>query len=210
MKTHWTVVLILASLLLGACIPSVNPFYTEKDLLPTSGLMGAWRMTGEQPDEWMDWTFSTDDHGLVLTVVDNKETTGKFTARLFKLGSAMFLDLIPNDVKFDKTTDDLVKMAVFPGHLLARVHQLEPALKITFFDWDWLEKYLKADPKALAHHAEEGRIVLTAETRDLQAFVLAHLKEGELFGSPDKIGEFHRRPEAKSPPAQAAPAPAKP
>ena len=73
---------------------------------------------------------------------------------------------------------------MFPGHLLVRVSQLEPELKLAFFDFDWLQKYLEKNPKALAHHQEGDRIVLTAGTRDLQKFVLKHLGEGELFEKP--------------------------
>jgi hypothetical protein len=54
-------------------------------------------------------------------------------------------------------------------------------LKFATSDYDWLEKFLKENPKALAHHVESGRIILTADTRDLQKFVLKHLGTNELF-----------------------------
>ena len=58
--------------------------------------------------------------------------------------------------------------------------QFEPELKLAFFNFDWLGKFLEKNPKALAHHAEDtkdkegGRLILTAGTRDLQKFVLKH------------------------------------
>jgi hypothetical protein len=55
---------------------------------------------------------------------------------------------------------------------------------LTFSDFDWLEKFPEKNPQALAHHVEEKRIVLTADTRDLQKFVLQHLGQGELFAKP--------------------------
>ncbi len=73
---------------------------------------------------------------------------------------------------------------MFPGHLLVRVWQLEPELKLALFDFDWLKKHLEKNPEALAHRTENGSILLTAETRALQKFVLKHLADGELFDKP--------------------------
>ena len=71
---------------------------------------------------------------------------------------------------------------MYPGHLLLHVAQLAPELKLAGCDYDWLQKYLEANPKALAHHDEDKHILLTADTRALQRFVLKHIGEGELFG----------------------------
>jgi hypothetical protein len=77
---------------------------------------------------------------------------------------------------------------MFPGHLLLRVPQLGPELKLAFCDCDWLKKHLAANPKALAHRVEQkDHILLTASTRDLQRFVLKHLAEGELFENPTEL-----------------------
>ena len=65
--------------------------------------------------------------------------------------------------------------------------QIEPNLKLALFDFDWLQEYLQKNPKALAHHKEGDRIVLTAGTRDLQKFVLKHLGKDELFEKPDEM-----------------------
>lgn len=72
----------------------------------------------------------------------------------------------------------MVGAAVFPGHLLIQVPQLGPNLKLAFFDYDWLAKFLEKHPKAIAHHFEEKRAVLTATSAALQRFVLKHLGEG--------------------------------
>jgi hypothetical protein len=76
---------------------------------------------------------------------------------------------------------------MYPGHLLVRVPQIEPELKLAFFDFGWLQKYLEKNPDELAHHREGDRLLLTADTRDLQEFVLKHLGEDELFEKPDEM-----------------------
>jgi hypothetical protein len=49
---------------------------------------------------------------------------------------------------------------------------------------------LEENPRIIAHHTEDERIILTANTSALQRFVMARLAEGELF---DKPGEMIRK-----------------
>jgi hypothetical protein len=194
MKKPNLIVLAAGALLFGACIPSVNPFYNDKDVVFEPGLLGEWREK-DKADAPEVWKFEkSGEQGYSLTVLDKDGKEGKFEARLFKLKEERFLDLIPADCNYATNQADLVAFAMFPGHLLARVPEIGPELKLAFFDFEWLQKFLEANPKALAHHVEGrtgkdgGRIILTAGTRDLQKFVLKHL--GELF---DKTGEMIRK-----------------
>jgi hypothetical protein len=88
---------------------------------------------------------------------------------------------------------------MFPGHLLIHVPQIEPTLKLAPFNFDWLEKFLENNPKALEHHQEGDRIILTADTSALQNFVLQHLGTNELFQAPDSGGEMVRRTNSDKP-----------
>ncbi|HWD93212.1 MAG TPA: hypothetical protein VG938_12785 [Verrucomicrobiae bacterium] len=188
-----------AAVLLAACIPSVNPFYTEKDVVMDQRLLGGWQEKGnaDNPDVWQ-FERSTNGNSFNLTITENGRT-GEFSAHLFKLKTEEFLDLIPTDCDYATNQADLVAVSMFPGHLLVHVPQIEPALKLEFFNFDWLEKYLEKNPGALEHHREGERIVLTADTRALQNFVLKHLGTNELFKASDSDGEMVRRPSADKP-----------
>jgi hypothetical protein len=202
MKTHNLIIVAGAAVLLCSCIPSVNPFYTDSDLVFDSRLLGDWQEKDSKEEPQL-WKFEkADDKACTLTVTEKENKQGKFKAHLFKLKQEYFLDLIPADCNYATNQADLVAFSMFPGHLLVRVSQLEPELKLAFFDFDWLKKYLEKNPKALAHHKENDSIVLTAGTRELQRFVLKHLGEGELFAKP---GEMVRKPSAV--PAVTQPAP---
>lgn len=179
--------------LLSACIPSLSPFYTDADLVTGSPLAGTWELREDGDAEV--WTFEQTGPGAYALSIRQREAnqarekTGRLAAHLFRLGDHLFLDLIPTDCDFAPEQADIIGMATFPGHLLARVYALdEEKLTLAFCDWDWLEKQLEANPGALAHHKEESRLILTATTADLQRFVLAHLGGGELFEEP-KQGE---------------------
>jgi hypothetical protein len=192
MKTRKSIALAGAALLLCSCIPSVNPFYTDKDVVFDARLVGEWQEK-DKPDEPQIWKFeSTTNNTYKLTVTEKEGKKGEFDAHLFKLKQEYFLDIIPTDCNYATNQADLVGFSMFPGHLLAHVPQIEPELKLAFFNFDWLQKYLEKNPKALAHHTEgkDKGILLTADTRDLQKFALKHLGEGELF---DKVGEMIRR-----------------
>jgi hypothetical protein len=191
MKKHLYIVAAGAALILTACIPSVHPFFTAKDVVFEPGLVGEWsgKDKDKNPESWKFGAGTNSQYSLMVVEGAGKE--GQFTATLFKLKGERFLDLIPSDCNYASNQADLVGGAMFPGHLLARVSQIEPSLKLAFFDFDWLAKYLEQNPKALAHQNVDKRLLLTASTKDLQAFVLAHLKPGELF---DKPGELERKP----------------
>jgi hypothetical protein len=195
MKHNHLIALAAAAVLLCSCIPSVNPFYTEKDIIFDARLLGEWQEKGksDEPDIWEFEVAGTNAYKLTITEKEGKQ--GRFNAHLFKLEQHCFLDLVPRDCEYATNQATLVGASMFPGHLLAWVPQLEPELKLALFDFDWLKKHLEKNPKALAYHVEDERIVLTDDTRRLQRFVLKHLGEGKLF---DKPAEMVRKPTAQS------------
>lgn len=173
--------------LLSACLPSLNPFYTERELRFEPGLLGEWHQknVSDGPEFWEFEKTGDQNYKLTVTEKDNKD--GQFNAHLFQLGDKLFLDIIPAECKFAPIQTDLVEYSVFPGHLLFQIVQLKPTLKIAFTDFDWLNKFLEKNPKALAHHREEKRVILTASTQDLQKFIQNHLNPGELFKEPIEL-----------------------
>jgi len=187
MRIRAFLALSAVALWLSACIPSVNPFYTEKDVIFDARLVGEWQAKDDS-NEPEAWTFvQQDDKAYKLTVREKKGKEGKFAARLFKLKQEHFLDLIPTECELAPDQADLVAASIFPGHLIMRVPQVEPESKLAHCNYEWLEKHLKANPKSLAHRKHDDSIVLTASTRELQRFVLKHLGEGKLFQKPQEF-----------------------
>jgi hypothetical protein len=172
------------ALLLSACIPSVNPFYSDKDIVFDPRLVGSWH-DKDEANESQVWQFEkADDRSYKLTITEKEGKQGEFGARLFKLRDEYFLDLVPTECDFATNQADIVAGAMIPGHLIVRVPQRGPELKLAFFDFDWLAKHLEKHPRSLAHHREGDRVLLTAKTRELQRFVLKHLAPGTLFEEP--------------------------
>lgn len=178
MKTRNLIAISAAVILLAACIPSVNPFYQDKDVVSDPHLNGEWQ---DGSDEREVWAFEqTTNKSYILTVTEQGKT-GKFSAHLFKLKDAQFLDLTPADCDYATNQVELVAFSMFPGHLLMRVAQIEPELKMAGWDYDWLGKYLETNSTAIGYHRESDRVVLTDSTENLQNFVLKHMGTNELF-----------------------------
>lgn len=199
MKTRSPFIIVATlALALSACIPSLNPYFAAKDLVSDARLVGQWKAD----DDSMTWRFEDDgEKSYTLTITEKESKSGTLSAHLFKIDREMFLDLIPTKCEFAKEQSELVSMAVFPGHLLAHVKSIDPQLKVSFIDWDWLKKFLEKTPHALAHRIEnEDQIILTANTRDLQRFVSKHLGKDELFG--DEVDIFVRVKSAEAAPAK--------
>jgi hypothetical protein len=191
--------------LLSGCIPpSVNPLYTDNDLVFDPLLVGVWieEAPGQATDE--NWAFEKGaGKSYKLTVTEEHGEKGEFEAHLLKLKDYFFLDLQPSQVDLDRIQADMTAWALIRGHLILRVHELDSKLKLSPPDQDWLNEYLGKNPKALAHidadvvkpiGPGEKTITITASTQDLQQFVLAHIGKNQLFGEEDDVVVAGRRP----------------
>lgn len=205
MKLKLTPALLGLGLLFG-CVPSVNPLYTEKDVVFDPALMGAW--SGDNNKE--TWAFEkSGDKAYKLLQTDEDGRTAEFEVHLVRLKEHRFLDLYLVDPGMEKDSkmNSYAGFALIPGHMFMKVTQIQPTLQIAFLDPDWLKELLEKNPRAIAHKKipgnsgdkTEDRIVLTAETEDLQKFILKHINDEKIFGEP---GELRRKTNTE--PAQPA------
>lgn len=176
------IVAVCGLMVMCGCIPlSLVPFYTEKDLVSRPGLVGTWNQG--DPDE--KFTIAqADSNRYMLTCID-KYGENRFVCRLFEMGGTLFMDLYPID--FDGAMNGLLQMHLIPGHSLLRVDQVEPTLKTASLSLSWLDKLLKANPKALAHVTTGDQVVITASTEEVQAFVRKHLNDEGAFDEPSEM-----------------------
>jgi len=187
-------ILAATAMLIAGCLPSLHPFYTPKDLIQDGRLVGAF---GEdkpesQPDE--TWTFSKTDedfYQLEMSVPKKDEAgkinvVGQMEARLFKLGNQTFLDLKPRHDLLENDYSCCYQTSFIAGHVLFKVHKIDDkALTMSAPEYDWINKHLKKHPEALAHKQDDGRLILTDSTANLQAFFLKH--DGEIWAEPGKM-----------------------
>lgn len=170
---------------MAGCVPSWNPFYTEKDLVSDPALVGTWRPVEAKEGSKEIWAFTrTGDKLYQLAQTDGEGRKAFFDARLFKLKDHRFLDLYLTKVEGDELKANAwASTSLVPAHLLLKVKQIEPALELSAMNPDWMQTYLEQQPNAIAHRlVSDGNVVLSANTEELQKFVLAHIDEKEFFG----------------------------
>jgi len=200
MRTKMLLFYLLA-VLLGGCVPifSLHPLYTKKDVVFKQELVGVWADPNEPegPWEFKRNDASKDAYKLIVNLDDH--ALGLFDAHLVKLKYQLYLDVFPAQEGFEQTMQSLEEPAkdpnnavwplnfffAVPVHTFIKVDLTESTLKMQLTDDDLMKKLLEQNPKAVEHAViDEKRIILTASTKELQAFVLKYADGDKLFKKP--------------------------
>lgn len=172
-----SIALMLIAFVFAGCVPSWNPLYTDKDLVFDAKLVGTW----SEDDE--PWEFEKiGDKRYRLTHTDKDKQVGKFDAHLVKLGKYRFLDLYVTQLSQDELkANSLATSMLVPLHLFLRVDEIGDTLTMAMMNPGKVKEHLKKNPKAIAHRKVDDSIILTADTPDLQAYVIKHAEGEALF-----------------------------
>jgi hypothetical protein len=157
------------------------------------------------------WDFKRADaneNAYKFTFTDNEGKKGLFVAHLVKLENKLFLDVYPSEPPWDEKDPNKIEWLhntffFIPVHTFIKINGIEPELKLQCTDDDEFKKLLNEDPNAIEHTSRmrtfsfEGKLVLTASTKELQAFVLKYADDGRVFTAEGAL----TRKETKSPQA---------
>ena len=165
-------------LLGGGCFTTtMYPLYTDDTIISNSALIGTW--IEAESGEILKFTES-EEKSYKLVYIDEDGRTGHFEAHLLKLGDNMFLDLYPAEEKIN--WNDAYKEHFLLLHSFIYVEEVEPILKLAMLEPEWLEKFLKENPRAVAHEKIDGSYILTAASKQLQSFIIEYARPDEAFG----------------------------
>jgi hypothetical protein len=164
--------------ILTGCIPSLNPLYTEKDLIFKSELLGTWTEAKSKES----WTFdkrNEKEYKLTHSMNNNNAT---FRVHLVKIGESLFFDLYPEDLKSDNY---LYQMHLYPVHTFSKIKITNHQLTIEMFDPLWLEEGIETNQINISHiKSSDGTILLTASTEDIQKFIFKYTDSKGVFQEP--------------------------
>lgn len=169
-------------LMFASCVPSLNPFYTEQDLIFDAALLGVWT-DKDSKETWELTKAGEKEYKLVYTDEDDK--TGEFTAHLLKIDGKTFLDLTP--IKPVLSQNDFYKDHFLSVHSFAQISHTAPTVQISFLEPEWVKKFLAKNPTAVSHHKMGNEILLIAAPKQLQKFLLAHLNTEGAFAKPISV-----------------------
>ena len=198
-----TLLFYLLAALMGGCVPvfSLHPLHTDKDVVFDEKLLGRWTDPNSPEGYWEFKRAEKPEKAYDLIVDSGEGPKGLFKAHLVKLKDQLFLDLYPAEKGFEETLETLEEAAkdpnkavwgfnlffVVPVHTFLKIDSIEP-LKMRLTDDDLMEELLEEDPNAVKHAVlEEDRVVLTAPTKELQAFVLKYADGEKLFEAPEVL-----------------------
>ncbi len=170
---------LLFVVLLAGCVTTLNPIYTDQDIIFDPAVLGDWH-DSETPETYQFSQSGEKEYHLVYT--DENGTSADFTVKLVELAGIRFFDVFPDEP--DLGGNGFYEMHFLPVHSFIRVYQAGPTLKIAAINSDWLEDYLKDNPNAVQNQEIEGELVLTAHTADLQKFLVNVSKIEGAFEEP--------------------------
>jgi hypothetical protein len=162
--------------MLTACVPSLYPLYTERDLVLAPALEGTWME--EDGDTWTFHKGAGDNYKLIYT---EKGAPGNFDAHLVRLGKSMFVDLFPQEPDM---RNDFYKGHFIRTHTFAWIQLEADLLRMAMMDPDKLKESIEQKKISIGHERLGDEILLTAPTEKLQQLVQKLAEEGSIFGEP--------------------------
>lgn len=174
--------LLAVAAILTACVPSLQPLYSPETIVFREELIGIWK---EKPQDEESWTFTKGENNTYQLNIRDKDESSLHEVRLVKLGEHLFLDLFPNGSALENSKlGEFYRASLVPAHLIIKV-KLGAKLELQLMQPEKLDDLLKAAPKTLAHtYIEKDRLVITASTPELQAFIKKQADSKELWGDP--------------------------
>ena len=201
METKKPLFYLLAGLM-GGCVPvlSLHPLYTKENVIFKQELLGTWADPNSPGTTWQFKRADKDKNIYKLVFSDEDGRKGLFDTHLVELKGRLFLDLYPADFPCDLEDPNKVdwpynSFFLVPVHTFIKVDSIEPTLKMRLTIDDKVEQLLKENPKAVKHTVLEDKSLLTASTKELQAFVLKYADDERLFGESTVL----KRTKAKDP-----------
>ncbi len=167
------IVFAVIPLLLGGCIPSLHPFYTENSIVFEEKLVGEW----QQDNNLWNFQMAKDANYYELTI-HKKEKTSDFKVVAFKVEDDLYLDFYPGD---DPNIQEIefYKIHILPVHTAGKVSLDENTFKLEFLNPEAIGKLLKEKPELVKHEIinknkygqKAEKLILTDNPKDLQKFI---------------------------------------
>jgi hypothetical protein len=177
--------LALMTLLAGCVVTSVYPFYTAKDVQFDPALLGTWAEAGSTNAANDHWRFDRLNQQAYWLTIGEQNETNRYETHRFHLKQHVFLDLCTTN----RMEDHL------PLHYLMKLENTGSKLQVKVLNFAWLAKLLEKKPKALRHilvpnepgNTNNNQLVLTADTPELQKFILKHINDTNAFGDATEL-----------------------
>lgn len=205
MVTRIAPLLLLPILFSGCMVRSLQPIYTEKDIITLPTLEGTWKADDEGKDTF---AFVREDNYYRFSMTES-DSTLVGVAHFAKIGKRTYLDLSFDETAFpgmdESTLDPKAKSYIqsvmcmsTPIHLFYQVEVANNVLRTREMSYAWAKTRRENGRLWIDHVAQGDSTLLTADTARVQRF----LRRWE--NSDDAWGDWEERPlvRAEPPPAK--------
>lgn len=159
---------ILIAFVASGCVLSVDPVVSESAATFDPRLLGAWQEVAGSDRA----VVSRGDGNSYRIAFTSEGKTGRFQARLGRLGSRLVLDVQPAPVESEL---EPYSAALIAGHVLLALDLDSSAARTALLERDTLRAALAAHRLSLAHTDAKDRLVLRGTTNELRAGLTMYL-----------------------------------
>lgn len=174
------ILLLLLPVLLGACVQSVHPLYTEQSLTAEPALVGTWLDAGRASLVVAERDSVSYD---VLSLGDDL-TPSSWILHLTTLGEGRWLDAEPAP---ERDWSEAYADAMLPLHQFLLLRAVGDSLHVATLKHDSLKATLEREPSLAAHTIVNGTVVLTASTDQLRAFLASYVRRPGVLDEADPL-----------------------
>jgi hypothetical protein len=188
-KIRWisTLLVLGAAIFLKGCgIFSLHPLYTEEDVVFLPELIGTWKSPESQNDDFFVFNQYADNK-YHFQMIDEGDTID-YELHLLKLGRYYYMDYYPLDEEY--MIEQMFRNYI-PVHTFSRIDFTDEGISIIEFDQERLSDLFKQNRIRLAHEKmpdiDDDMIVITAQTQDIQKFIIKYSDDEQVFDSPEPL-----------------------
>ena len=178
------IVLLGVCILFQGCYLTLNPIYTDKELVYREELLGMWA----DKDNGHIWIFTKNDKkdGYELLYKED-EIANNFDAYLVKIGKYEYLDLYPSDTDLINL-NEMSKMMLVRGHFFFRVTVEKDSFKVLDYDVKWVEKKLVSKEIQLQNYIDKDHFYIFSDsTESIQKAIISLEDKKEAFETSEQV-----------------------
>jgi hypothetical protein len=183
---HYAAAMILL-LSMSACgpLPSLNPLWDEGHAVCEPALVGTW--ISEDNDEIMTIMQTGRDEYRMVYV--SGEEASQYEVHAVLLEGRLFLDLCPDKELLDERLHSEAYIPLVTTHFFLRAAVWPDGLELACLDDEAIEKRLDRGAIEIPHAKSADGLLLTAQTDELQDFVVRLADDPDVWGEPAR---YHR------------------
>jgi hypothetical protein len=175
----------------GCIVQSFHPLFATDECLFEERFLGKW--IGRNGTSSWEFARKNDNLYKLIISVTESDSSGTintkmlyFTALIGRINNQYFLDILPdlNESNGEWSICKDYGFYLIPVHSFSKLKIEGDTLSVSSINYNWLEKGIKKNKIKIKHEkVNEGGILLTASTKELQKFISKYSNNKEAFES---------------------------